>query len=84
MQTDSVYRKQIHLLESHVNATIENHSNNTLKSTIYNAFGQAVKHFKTGAGETFILTRDNLSSGLYFIRLTEQNLTSEQKLILIE
>ena len=35
MQTDSVYRKQIHLLESHVNATIENHSNNTLKSTIY-------------------------------------------------
>ena len=56
----------------------------TANFTIYNAFGQAVKHFKTGVGETFILTRDNLSSGLYFIRLTEQNLTSEQKLILIE
>jgi hypothetical protein len=56
----------------------------TANFTIYNAFGQAVKDFKIGVGKTFILSRENLSSGLYFIRLTEQNLTTEQKLILID
>ncbi len=35
MQTDSVYRKQIHLLESQVEASIQNHANNKLSSTIY-------------------------------------------------
>jgi len=35
MQTDSVYQKQIHLLESQVEASIQNHSNIKLQSTIY-------------------------------------------------
>jgi hypothetical protein len=35
MQTDSVYQKQIHLLESQVEASSQNHSNIKLQSTIY-------------------------------------------------
>jgi len=35
MQTDSVYRKQIHLLESQVEDNIQKHSNITLPSTLY-------------------------------------------------
>jgi hypothetical protein len=35
MQTDSVYRNQIHRLESNVDTSIQNHSNSLLKSTIY-------------------------------------------------
>jgi len=35
MQTDSVYRKQIHLLESQVEDNIQKHSNITLRSTLY-------------------------------------------------
>jgi len=35
MQTDSVYRKQIHLLESQVEDIIQKHANITLRSTLY-------------------------------------------------
>jgi len=35
MQTDSVYRKQIHLLESQVGVSIQNNVNNKSQSTIY-------------------------------------------------
>jgi len=35
MQTDSVYRKQIHLLESQVEDNIQKHTNITLRSTLY-------------------------------------------------
>jgi hypothetical protein len=39
--------------------------------TVYNCFGQTVKEIKNVSGHTFTLFRDNLTSGLYFIRLTE-------------
>ena len=35
MQIDSIYRKQIHLLESQVEASIQNHKHSKSKSTIY-------------------------------------------------
>ena len=35
MQIDSIYRKQIHLLESQVEASIQNHEHSKSKSTIY-------------------------------------------------
>ena len=37
---------------------------------VYNCFGQAVKEIKNISRNEFILYRDNLPSGLYFIRLT--------------
>ena len=48
----------------------------TLKNatlTVYNSFGQQVKEIKNISGQTVVLNRDNLASGLYFIRLTEDN-----------
>ena len=41
--------------------------------SVDNCFGQTVKQIKNISGQTVILTRDNLPSGLYFIRLTENN-----------
>ena len=41
--------------------------------TVYNSFGQQVKQIKNISGQTIALHRDNLSSGLYFIWLTEDN-----------
>jgi len=41
--------------------------------TIDNVFGQTVRKIKNISGQTIILQRDNLSSGLYFVRLTEDN-----------
>ncbi len=35
METDSAYRKQIHILESQVQMSIQNHVSSTIKSTIY-------------------------------------------------
>ena len=52
------------------------HTNNLLKNatlTVYNCFGQAVKEIKNINGQTVVLARDNLASGLYFIRLIEEN-----------
>lgn len=41
--------------------------------TVYNSFGQTVKQIKNILGQTVTLSRDNLASGLYFVRLTEEN-----------
>jgi hypothetical protein len=41
--------------------------------TVYNLYGQIVKQIKNISGQTVIFTRDDLPSGLYFIRLTEEN-----------
>jgi len=43
--------------------------------TVYNCFGQTVAQIKNISGQTVTLHRDNLPSGLYFVRLTEENKT---------
>lgn len=51
-------------------------TNNILKNatlTIYNSFGQQVTQIKNISGQTLTLHRDNLSSGLYFLQLTQDN-----------
>lgn len=45
--------------------------NATIK--VYNCVGQTVKVIKNISGQTIILQRDNLSSGLYFLQLTQDN-----------
>lgn len=63
--------------------TIENLNNATL--TIYNSYGKMVKQVTNISGQTATLTRENLSSGLYFIRLTEENkIIAAEKLIIID
>jgi hypothetical protein len=53
--------------------------------TIYDAYGQDVKEVENFSGNTLTLSRDNLPSGIYFIRLTEENKTiAIEKLILID
>jgi hypothetical protein len=41
--------------------------------TVYNAFGQQVKQINNITGQSVIIPRDNLSSGLYFLKLTKEN-----------
>lgn len=51
-------------------------TNNVFKKatlTVYNSFGQQVKQIKNVSGQSFTLQRDNLSSGLYFLQLTQDN-----------
>lgn len=61
--------------------TIGNFKNSTL--TIYNSYGQAVKQVNNISGRTVSLSRGNLPSGLYFIRLTEENkIIAVEKLII--
>ncbi|MBI3502269.1 MAG: T9SS type A sorting domain-containing protein [Bacteroidetes bacterium] len=43
--------------------------------TVYNFFGQTVAQIKNINGQTVTFSRDNLASGLYFVRLTEENKT---------
>jgi len=53
-------------------------TDNLLKNatlTVLNCFGQTVKQIKNISGQTVVLSRDNLASGLFFIRLTENNRT---------
>ena len=64
------------------------HSNKLLKDatlTLYNSYGQKVKEIKNISGHTVILSRDNLSSGLYFVHLTQDNqVITTKKLIIID
>ena len=41
--------------------------------TLYNSLGQAVKQMNNLTGQEIILQRENLPSGLYFLRLMEDN-----------
>ena len=43
--------------------------------TVDNCFGQTVAQIKNINGQTVTLSRNNLPSGLYFVRLTEENTT---------
>ncbi|TAL62558.1 MAG: T9SS type A sorting domain-containing protein [Bacteroidetes bacterium] len=53
--------------------------------TVYNSFGQHVKHIDNLSGQTITLHRDNLPSGLYFIRLTQDNKTfTTHKLVITD
>jgi len=45
--------------------------------TVYNSFGQQVKQIKNISGQTVTLFRDNLASGLYFVRLTTPSPSGE-------
>lgn len=63
-------------------------SNNIFKSatlTVYNSFGQQVKQIKNISGQTVTLSRDNFPSGLYSVRLTEENkIIAEAKLVITD
>lgn len=51
-------------------------TDNLLKNatlTVYNLYGQTVKQIKNISGQTVTLSRDNLASGLYFVRLKQDN-----------
>lgn len=41
--------------------------------TIYNLYGQSVKQMDNLSGQTIVFQRDNLPSGIYFLRLTQDN-----------
>ena len=41
--------------------------------TVCNSLGQKVKQMKNLSGQSFILERDNLPVGLYFLQLTQEN-----------
>lgn len=63
--------------------TISNLKNATL--TIYNSYGKALKQMKNISGKTISLFRENLPSGVYFIRLTDENkMIAAEKLIIID
>lgn len=51
--------------------------------TVDNCFGQTVKQIKNISGQTVTLFRNNLPSGLYFLRLTEDNQVIATKKLLI-
>ncbi len=58
---------------------------NNATITIYNCFGQTVKEIKNIYGQTVVLSRDNLPSGLYFIRLTEDDkIIASDKLVITD
>jgi hypothetical protein len=61
-------------------------SKSTLKNAtaiIYNSLGQEVKQIKNISGNTFIIERDNLHAGLYFINLAEGNkIFATEKLVI--
>lgn len=53
--------------------------------TVYNSLGQQVKQIRNISGQTITLYRDNLPSGLYFIRLMLDNKTfSADKLVITD
>ena len=60
-----------------------NNSFHNATLTVDNGFGQTVKEIKNINGRTVVLSRDNLASGLYFLRLTENNkLLAVDKLVI--
>jgi len=52
---------------------------------VYNVFGQAVKQINDISGQTITIQRDNLSAGLYFVRLMQDNrLLASDKIVITD
>lgn len=54
------------------------HTDKILKDAtliVYNVFGQQVKQIKNISGQTIFFEREDLSSGLYFIRMLEEDIS---------
>jgi hypothetical protein len=52
---------------------------------VSNAYGQAVKCFEHLSGQSVSISRNDIPSGLYFFRLTEEDkITSAEKVIITE
>lgn len=64
------------------------HTDNLFKNatlTVYNSFGQQVKQLKNIFGQTITLHRDNLPSGLYLLRLTQDSkVIATEKLLITD
>ncbi len=57
---------------------------NNATLTLFNSIGLVVKQIKNICGQTYILQRDNLSTGIYFLQLIQNNkILSKEKLIFI-
>lgn len=53
--------------------------------TLYNALGQQVRQVNNISGQTLTLHRDNLTSGLYYLQLTQDNQTiATDKLVITD
>ena len=53
--------------------------------TVFNCFGQTVKQIMNISGESIIFNRENLPSGLYFVRLGEENkIVAIDKLVIVD
>jgi ELWxxDGT repeat protein len=52
--------------------------------TIYNFHGQTIKQIDNLSGQTIMFHRDNLPSGLYFLRLTQDNKVTAGKLVITD
>ncbi len=57
---------------------------NNATLNIYNAYGQEVKEIKNLSGQSITLQRDNLPSGLYILRLTENKQSFTTKLVIAD
>ena len=58
---------------------------NNATLTIVNYFGQPIKQINNIRGQTLTISRKNLASGLYFVRLIERNrFVSQAKLLIID
>ena len=80
--------KSIHIFPNPFSKQTTLRTDNLFKDatlTVYNLQGQTVKQIKNISGHTVTLFRDNLPSGLYFLRLTEDNKTfSADKLVITD
>ena len=57
----------------------------TASILVYNSFGQKVKEIINVSGQTITLNRENLSSGVYFIRLIQDNkIIATDKLVITD
>lgn len=53
--------------------------------SVYNCLGQVVKEIKNISGDSIILLRDNLVSGMYFLKLTENDkVIMTNKLLIVD
>lgn len=56
---------------------------NNATLSVYNSIGQQVKQIRNISGQSFILPRDNLSIGVYFIQLEQDNkILAMEKLVI--
>ncbi len=88
LRVQNIFQNNFYISPNPTNSSVIIQFNSTINNAeiiLYDLYGQEIKAIKNISGDKIKINRDNLPSGIYFIRLTQDNkIIAMKKLLIID